>query len=88
MKGGKEMYAYCEICGDRENIEYRSRSRLNLCEACHQSTPAKATLTEFLKITKLPISTNREIVVAQEYFDDYKLSNYGDVEQYWESLSE
>lgn len=73
--------SYCRICS-AEGAQYRERSRMVLCDPCHDDTPAKATYGEFLHVTGI-----HDDSIAREFFSDYKTSRHGDVAEYWAACS-
>jgi hypothetical protein len=71
----------CRVCGAEGGVEYRSRSRMALCGACHKGTPAKVGREEFDRLywdgdESVPESTRRE------FYDDYRTSTHGSVRDY------
>ncbi len=72
----------CRICGSDVKVEFRTRSRMTLCERCHRTTPQKVGYDDFITITGL--SDDR---TGKEFYDDYKTSNCGSVVKYWNSCT-
>jgi hypothetical protein len=76
----------CRICGS-ETAEYRMRSGMALCDACHVGTPSKVTFAEF--VATIRASENlTDVRTLREFYSDYKTSTIGDVREYWASCSE
>ena len=73
--------SYCRVCGDIENIKYRCRSRMILCDSCHEYTPEKCTRAEFSAATGISQSDP----CFQNFWEDYKYSTYGDPKEYWQA---
>lgn len=70
---------WCRVCGTEENCAWRDRSRMTLCESCHKDTPEKVTVAEFCAATGL----NKDEPGFFNWWEDYKYSTYGSVEEYW-----
>lgn len=75
--------AWCRVCGTEDNLAYRERSRMTLCESCHKDTPEKATVAEFCAATGL----NKDEPGFSNWWEDYKYSTYGDPKEYWDSCT-
>lgn len=69
----------CKICGD-ERSEYRDRSRMSLCDSCHEDTPTKVGREEFERVYWAGDDCPRSI--RNEFWDDYKASQYATAEEY------
>lgn len=74
----------CRICGV-EKAEYRNRSRMFLCAACHKTTPAKVDRDTFER----EYWGNEDVPhgIRNEFWDDYKTSSYGSVSSYKEATT-
>jgi hypothetical protein len=82
----------CRSCGD-EHAEYRSRSRMYLCEYCHAEIPEKVTRSEFMAATfahyagGFDLGNRADAATAREFYDDYRMSSYADPAEYWSACS-
>lgn len=82
---------YCRICGDEDNVEFRLRSRMSLCNSCHESTPAKTSKREFLATIRQiegSLDEHQERTLERDFYPDYLTSTYGDVREYWKACSD
>lgn len=74
---------WCRICGTEDNCVWRDRSRMTLCDSCNEETPQKARVEEFCQITGL----DQNEPGFNNWWEDYKYSEYGDVAEYWNACS-
>ena len=64
-----------------------------LCDSCHETTPKKATYSEFMALAfckddqAFP-GDYAEKQIAKEFYSDYKASTISDVNEYWKACSE
>jgi hypothetical protein len=66
----------CRVCGDENGARYRARSRMVLCDSCHQDTPAKVARDEFERLFWDGLADTIPLAVRNEFWDDYRASSY------------
>lgn len=65
---------YCRVCGSENDIAFRFRSRLSLCDYCHKTTPAKVTREKFDEVYWKGQASTVPENIKKEFYSDYKMS--------------